>query len=99
MSTNVGTITYLLQGRYEIKNKLLVNTSKLGVENLVIGTRKKPTPTKSTYYLLLKLGKQYTYVSSMYPTDLDYKYEIEYKSIKYTMQLIDGNYVINPLKK
>lgn len=95
--TNVSDNTIHLQGCYEIIGKTLVNTTEKDCSNLVIGTRKITTATKPTNYLLMKLGKKYTYVSSMYKSDIEYTYEIEYKGVKYTMALDGTNYVINQI--
>ncbi len=95
--TNVRDNIIHLQGCYEIVGKNLVDSSKKDCSSLVIGTRKNPTATKPSNYLLMKQGKQYTYVSSMYKTDIEYKYEIEYKGVKYTMALDGTNYVINTI--
>jgi hypothetical protein len=96
MNTNVTENNSVLQGCYEINNKTLVNTSDKGLQRLVIGTRKKPTPTKPTNYILSKQGGKYNYVSSMYPTTKDDLFKLEYNGVCYDMTPTDIGYDITP---
>lgn len=96
MNTNVTENNSVLQGCFEINNKTLVNKGSKGVQRLVIGTRKNPTPNKPLNYILSKEGSRYNYVSSMYPTNQDNNYKLEYNGVCYDMILTDSGYQITP---
>lgn len=56
-----------LIGRYHFDKSNLVKPDL----HLVIGTRRKPSLTKPKHYLLIKSGKDFLYLSSIYPFDQD----------------------------
>ena len=74
-----------LKGEYIKYQHSLVSKNN----SLVIGERKTPTPKKPVNYLLLKQGKKYHYVSSLYPKMCcpnQYTFDYANKSYTYTQQ-------------
>jgi len=94
MNTNVSENKSHLQGRYERKNKTLVNSEIGNDATLVICYRKNPTPSKPLNYILLKEGKKSSYISSMYNTGKEGVYQLEFNGIQYLMTSNDTGYTI-----
>lgn len=84
-----------LSGQYEMTRSQLVNFSNQ--VTLIIGTRKKPTPTKPKHFLLFKSPQgQHSYLSSLYPdpskqaeNDLQ-GYSFEVDGVWYTLTIDRG---------
>lgn len=93
-----------LQGRYHIDKSNLLK----GDLHLVIGTRKKPSANKPKNYLLHRLGKYHSYLSSLYPVPVQDSiqgvtdaqiWEFDYQGGKYTLAIkqAENQAEINPL--
>jgi hypothetical protein len=65
---------------------------------LVIATRKKPTPNKTPSYLLMDYpaGTGRIYLSSLYPTEQEGVYNIEYQRSRYKLSLKPDSAEIYP---
>jgi len=70
--------TYLKQGANLIHFNLNIQ--------LVVGARKKPTFKKPKYYLLLRLGKSFKYLTSLYPVKgYPGRYTLDYNGKPYVL--------------
>lgn len=66
--------------------------------HLVIGTRHKPAANKPKNYLLIKTGKQFKYLSSLYPFDQDISvsptdaqiFSLDWQGVQYLLTLKTG---------
>jgi hypothetical protein len=74
-----------LVGRYQ-KNKSYLE--KQDANRLVICQRKQPTPVKPLLYILRETTpKNFEYISSLYPTEQDTVFELEYSGSKFKLHL------------
>lgn len=76
-----------LIGQYQIDKHTLKKTDI----QLVIGTRKQPSPTKPKNYLLQKIGQSFKYVSSIYPV-IDKEGKIQ--GLKFEFDTNEGKYLL-----
>ena len=73
-----------IAGEYSKKGDQLSN----GEITLHIGKRKNPTDKKPSYFLR-QIKPEFDYISSMYPTALGSKYQIDYAGQKYIVWVRD----------
>ncbi len=74
-----------LEGTYQ-KNKSYLE--KEDATRLIICQRKHQTPAKPLLYILRETTpKNFEYISSLYPTDKETVYELEYSGSKFKLHL------------
>jgi len=56
--------------------------------NYLIAERKKASPTKAKHFIIAKTKEKEYYISSLYPTDIEDVYNVDFRGTKYTLKLL-----------
>jgi len=72
------------------RNQFFPEKQKDSYTKFLILTRKKPTKHKPKNYIIAKVKGKDFYVSSMYPTEIDNLYNIEYHGQKFSLKIEDN---------